>query len=84
MIKLEEGIGDKVSALLYNTAVSISCIVMTLMRGWKLALVCLSTAPITFLLVGLTGAVNMYHDLLDLAKKNIIMSNKIIIMTIVI
>ncbi|XP_045448212.1 ATP-dependent translocase ABCB1-like [Melitaea cinxia] len=58
MIKVEEGIGDKVSALLYNIAVSISCIVMTLMKGWKLALLCLSTAPITFLLVGLTGAIS--------------------------
>ncbi|CAH2096059.1 unnamed protein product [Euphydryas editha] len=58
MIKLEEGIGNKVSALLYNTAVSISCIVMALIRGWKLALLCLSTAPITFLLVGLTGVIS--------------------------
>ncbi|XP_046965821.1 ATP-dependent translocase ABCB1-like [Vanessa cardui] len=58
MIKLEEGIGDKVSSLVYDTAVAITCILMALIRGWKLALLCLSTAPITFVLVGLTGMIS--------------------------
>ncbi|XP_047533068.1 ATP-dependent translocase ABCB1-like [Vanessa atalanta] len=58
MIKLEEGIGDKVSSLVYDTAVAVSCTLMALIRGWKLALLCLSTAPITFVLVGLTGKIS--------------------------
>ncbi|XP_050351148.1 ATP-dependent translocase ABCB1-like [Nymphalis io] len=58
MIKLEEGIGDKVSSLVYDTAVALSCTLMALIRGWKLALLCLSTAPITFVLVGLTGKIS--------------------------
>nr|XP_032517741.1 ATP-dependent translocase ABCB1-like isoform X2 [Danaus plexippus plexippus] len=62
MIKLEEGIGDKVSSLVHNAAVSLSCIIMALIKGWKLALLCLSTAPITFFLVGVTGKIanNLY------------------------
>ncbi|CAG9561784.1 unnamed protein product [Danaus chrysippus] len=62
MIKLEEGIGDKVSSLVHNASVSLSCIIMALIKGWKLALLCLSTAPITFFLVGVTGKIanNLY------------------------
>lgn len=57
VIKLEEGIGDKVSAFVYSLTTAIGCIVMAMLKGWKLALLCLTTTPVTFLLVGLTGRV---------------------------
>ncbi|XP_026327134.1 phosphatidylcholine translocator ABCB4-like isoform X2 [Hyposmocoma kahamanoa] len=56
LIKLEDGIGDKLTATVYNLAIALGCIVMSLLKGWKLALLCLLTAPISFLLVGVTGA----------------------------
>lgn len=64
VIKLEEGIGDKVSALVYSLTIGLGCIVMSMVKGWKLALLCLTTTPVTFMLVGLTGKVSTY--LLDL------------------
>ncbi|XP_026736582.1 multidrug resistance protein 1B-like isoform X2 [Trichoplusia ni] len=57
VIKLEEGIGDKVSAFVYSLTTAIGCIVMAMLKGWKLALLCLTTTPVTFLLVGLTGRI---------------------------
>ncbi|KAJ2949205.1 hypothetical protein O0L34_g6150 [Tuta absoluta] len=55
VIKLEEGIGDKLSAMVFYVICGISSVTMALVRGWKLALICLISAPISFLLVGLTG-----------------------------
>ncbi|XP_075977925.1 ATP-dependent translocase ABCB1-like [Anticarsia gemmatalis] len=55
--KLEEGIGEKVSTLVFSTTVAISCITMALLKGWKLALLCLITLPVTLSLVGLTGLI---------------------------
>ncbi|CAK1551197.1 unnamed protein product [Leptosia nina] len=62
VIKLEQGIGDKLSSLMYSSAVAIGCVIMSLVKGWKLALLCLIPTPITFFLVGLTGwiANNLY------------------------
>ncbi|CAH0585608.1 unnamed protein product [Chrysodeixis includens] len=57
IIKLEEGIGDKVSAFVYSLTTAVGCIVMAMLKGWKLALLCLTTTPVTFLLVGLTGRI---------------------------
>ncbi|XP_038210088.1 ATP-dependent translocase ABCB1-like [Zerene cesonia] len=62
VIKLEQGIGDKLSSFVYNASVALGCITMSMMKGWKLALLCLTPAPLTFLLVGLTGRIanNLY------------------------
>ncbi|XP_063892019.1 ATP-dependent translocase ABCB1 isoform X1 [Helicoverpa armigera] len=57
VIKLEEGIGDKLSAFVYSVTTAIGCILMAMLKGWKLALLCLTTTPITFTLVGLTGRI---------------------------
>ncbi|XP_022813968.1 multidrug resistance protein 1B-like [Spodoptera litura] len=57
VIKLEEGIGDKVSSFTYSLTTAIGCIVMAMLKGWKLALLCLTTAPVTFILVGITGRI---------------------------
>ncbi|KAF9421163.1 hypothetical protein HW555_002875 [Spodoptera exigua] len=57
IIKLEEGIGDKVSSFVYSLTTAIGCILMAMLKGWKLALLCLTTTPVTFILVGLTGRI---------------------------
>ncbi|RVE50883.1 hypothetical protein evm_004450 [Chilo suppressalis] len=57
IIKVEEGIGDKVSSFIYNLTIGIGCVLMAMLKGWKLALLCLTTTPATFLLVGLTGRI---------------------------
>lgn len=56
-MKLEEGIGDKVSTLVYNISLGVSSVTMALFKGWKLALLCLIATPLTLMLVGLTGMV---------------------------
>ncbi|KAI5635212.1 ABC transporter transmembrane region domain-containing protein [Phthorimaea operculella] len=55
VIKLEEGIGDKLSAMVFYVTCGLSSVIMALVKGWKLALICLISAPVSFLLVGLTG-----------------------------
>ncbi|CAB3261602.1 unnamed protein product [Arctia plantaginis] len=57
VIKLEEGIGDKVPSFIYSVTTAIGCICMAVFKGWKLALLCLITTPVTFALVGLTGRI---------------------------
>ncbi|XP_073956330.1 ATP-dependent translocase ABCB1-like isoform X2 [Choristoneura fumiferana] len=55
VLKLEQGVGDKLSAFVYNLTIALSCIIMAISKGWKLALLCLVTTPITFILVGVSG-----------------------------
>ncbi|KAJ8731260.1 hypothetical protein PYW07_004424 [Mythimna separata] len=57
VIKLQEGIGDKVAAFMNSSTTAVGCITMAMLKGWKMALLCLTTTPVTFLLVGLTGRI---------------------------
>ncbi|XP_052753180.1 ATP-dependent translocase ABCB1-like isoform X2 [Galleria mellonella] len=55
IIKLEDGIGEKLATAVFYLTVTVSSIVTALGLGWKLALLCLISFPITFGLLGLAG-----------------------------
>ncbi|KAM3965254.1 ATP-dependent translocase ABCB1-like [Aphomia sociella] len=55
IIKLEDGIGEKLATSVFYLTVSLSSIITALSLGWKLALLCLISFPITFGLLGLAG-----------------------------
>lgn len=57
VVKVEAGIGDKVFSFAYSLITAVGCVVMAILKGWKLALLCLTTTPVTFLLVGLSSKV---------------------------
>jgi len=44
--KIQEGIGDKLGTLLQNMSTCVIGLIIALVRGWKLALVCLSVSPV--------------------------------------
>ncbi|XP_072949352.1 ATP-dependent translocase ABCB1-like [Epargyreus clarus] len=53
VVKLEDGIGEKLATFVYYQSAFVSSIVMALIRGWKLALICLVSFPVTLIFVGL-------------------------------
>ncbi|KAL0838717.1 hypothetical protein ABMA28_016779 [Loxostege sticticalis] len=55
VIKLEDGIGEKLGTFIFYQSAFVSSVVMALVKGWKLALLCLIAFPITLTLVGLAG-----------------------------
>ncbi|XP_063825682.1 ATP-dependent translocase ABCB1 [Ostrinia nubilalis] len=55
LVKLEDGIGEKLGTFIFYQAAFVSSIIMALVKGWKLALLCLISFPITLTLVGLAG-----------------------------
>ncbi|XP_022125383.2 ATP-dependent translocase ABCB1 [Pieris rapae] len=57
VVKLEEGIGEKLGTFIYYQAAFVSSIIMALTKGWKLALLCLVTFPVTLFLVGMAGLI---------------------------
>ncbi|KAJ0181234.1 hypothetical protein K1T71_003319 [Dendrolimus kikuchii] len=71
IIKLEDGIGEKLGTFVYYQAAFISSIIMALVKGWKLALLCLISFPITLSLVGIAGLVAS-----RLSKKEAVASGK--------
>jgi ATP-binding cassette subfamily B (MDR/TAP) protein 1 len=54
LLKMKEGIGDKVADFLSLLARMIGCLVFAFVKGWKLTLVILSAAPIVILVFNLT------------------------------
>ena len=58
VVKLEDGIGEKLSTFLFYQASFFSSIIMALIKGWKLALLCLISFPVTMTLVGVAGLVS--------------------------
>jgi ATP-binding cassette subfamily B (MDR/TAP) protein 1 len=50
--KIQEGIGDKMGAFFQWMATFIAGLIIALVRGWKLALVCLSLSPVIALCGG--------------------------------
>ncbi|XP_059052143.1 ATP-dependent translocase ABCB1-like isoform X2 [Achroia grisella] len=55
VIKLEDGIGEKVATSVFYLSCSLSSIITALILGWKLALLCLISFPVTFGLLGISG-----------------------------
>ena len=54
LLKVKEGIGDKVADFLSLLARMIGCLVFALLKGWKLTLVILTAAPLVILVFNLT------------------------------
>ncbi|KAJ2949200.1 hypothetical protein O0L34_g6145 [Tuta absoluta] len=57
VIKVEDGIGEKLATFIFFQSAFVSSVVMALIKGWKLALLCLITFPVTMLLVGVAGLI---------------------------
>ncbi|XP_061716264.1 ATP-dependent translocase ABCB1-like isoform X5 [Cydia pomonella] len=57
ILKLEDGIGLKVSTFVYNITGSISAFIMAFLKGWKLTLLCLIMAPVTLVLLMVSGMI---------------------------
>ncbi|CAK1551194.1 unnamed protein product [Leptosia nina] len=71
VVKLEDGIGEKLGTFIYYQAAFVSSIIMALVKGWKLALLCLVSFPITLFLVGMAGLIAS-----RLSKKEALASGK--------
>ncbi|XP_041979050.1 ATP-dependent translocase ABCB1 [Aricia agestis] len=57
VVNVEDGIGEKLGTFIYFQSAFVSSIIMALVKGWKLALLCLITFPITLFLVGMAGLI---------------------------
>lgn len=54
LLKVKEGIGDKMADFLSLLARMVGCLVFALVKGWKLTLVILSIAPLVIIAFNLT------------------------------
>ena len=54
LVKMKDGIGDKVADFLSLLARMVGCLIFALITGWKLTLVILSIAPLVILAFNLT------------------------------
>jgi ATP-binding cassette subfamily B (MDR/TAP) protein 1 len=57
LTKLEDGIGEKVVQFMHFMASFLGCLILALTKGWLLALVCLSSLPVTLISVAIVGVV---------------------------
>ncbi|XP_074038788.1 ATP-dependent translocase ABCB1 isoform X2 [Leptinotarsa decemlineata] len=56
--RIEEGIGEKIGVFLYFESSFVAGIIMALVKGWKLALVCMVSLPISTTIMGLITTVS--------------------------
>lgn len=57
-MKVEDGIGEKLATFIFYQSAFVSSVTMALIKGWKLALLCLISFPVTMALVGIAGLVS--------------------------
>lgn len=57
LTKLEDGLGEKVVMFVHFMVAFVGSIVLALVRGWQLALVCMASLPVTFIVVGIVAMV---------------------------
>ncbi|XP_037914753.1 ATP-dependent translocase ABCB1 isoform X2 [Hermetia illucens] len=53
--KLGDGLGEKVVMFVHFIVAFVGSITLAFVKGWELALVCLSSLPVTFISIGLVG-----------------------------
>ncbi|CAH2048678.1 unnamed protein product, partial [Iphiclides podalirius] len=58
IMKVEDGIGEKLANFVFFQASFVSCILMAFIKGWKLTLLCLISFPITMVPLALAGLVS--------------------------
>lgn len=63
-MKLEDGIGEKLGTFIFYQSAFVSSVIMALVMGWKLALLCLISFPVTLTLVGVAGLVSFFFKYL--------------------
>ncbi|XP_031357197.1 ATP-dependent translocase ABCB1-like isoform X2 [Photinus pyralis] len=56
--KLEDGMGDKVSMFLNFQVTFVTSVILALVKGWELALICLTSLPITMISIGIVAIEN--------------------------
>ena len=61
LLKVKEGIGDKVADLLSLVARMLGCLIFSLFKGWKLTLVIMSFSPLAILAFNLTVQFTMKY-----------------------
>ncbi|XP_069683614.1 ATP-dependent translocase ABCB1 [Periplaneta americana] len=71
LTKLEDGIGEKVIQFLHFQFSAVGSLILAFIKGWLLALVCLSSFPVTMISVGLVGMVST-----RLSKKELVAYGK--------
>lgn len=57
LTKLEDGLGEKVVMFVHFMVAFVGSIVLALVKGWQLALVCMASLPVTFIVVGIVAMV---------------------------
>lgn len=57
LMKLEDGLGEKVSIFITLMVAFVSSITLAFVKGWELALICLCSLPVTMIAVGIVGVV---------------------------
>ncbi|XP_037033409.1 ATP-dependent translocase ABCB1-like isoform X2 [Bradysia coprophila] len=57
LTKLEDGLGEKVVMFAHFMVAFIGSIILALVRGWQLALVCMASLPVTFIVVGIVAMI---------------------------
>jgi ATP-binding cassette subfamily B (MDR/TAP) protein 1 len=63
--KFEEGIGEKVATFIYFESIFVSGIITALVLGWKLALICIVSLPVSFSVTMIVSWVsNTFHPVL--------------------
>lgn len=53
--KMEDGLAEKVVMFVHYIVAFVGSIVLAFYKGWQLALVCLSSLPVTFIAMGIVG-----------------------------
>lgn len=64
--KLEDGLGEKVSMFLHFQVAFVASIILALVKGWELALICLTSLPISMISLGVVALLTS-----KLAKKEL-------------
>lgn len=54
---MEDGLGEKVVMFVHFMVAFVGSIVLALVKGWQLALVCMASLPVTFIVVGIVAMV---------------------------
>lgn len=58
LIKLEDGIGEKVSMFTHHQVAFVGSIILAFVKGWLLALICLTSLPATMIAMGIVSRVS--------------------------
>lgn len=57
--KMEDGLAEKVVMFVHYMVAFAGSIVLAFVKGWQLALVCLTSLPVTFIAMGLVAVVSI-------------------------